>query len=176
MSFTTRLKGREMAYVTNILTIFGVLEQRQIRLLLGHMSDDEYAKLLARLYREGQIHLADGGNLLAASRLTMGQTESRNSILCFEGFLYLKDKIRDFCAGPPPAIVTITTKTKMGDLIPVNEGNAEEINGQMDAIPKDANRFLITRDKDCLMGLFRRESNDYVLYVREDGRIEFHDL
>ena len=70
------------------------------------MTDDEYAKLLARLYREGQIHLANGGNLLAASRLTMGQSDSENSILCFEGFMYLKDKIRDYCAGPPPAIVT----------------------------------------------------------------------
>lgn len=176
MSFAMRLKGREMAYVTNILTIFGVLEQRQIRRMLEHMTDDEYSKLLARLYREGQIHLANGGNLLAASRLTMGKADSENSILCFDGFLYLKDKIRDFCAGPSPAIVTITTKTKMGDLIPVSESNAEEINEKMNAIPKDANRFLITRNNDYLLGLYRRESNDYVLFVREDGRVELHDL
>ena len=176
MSFAMRLKGREMAYVTNILTIFGVLEQRQIRRMLEHMTDDEYSKLLARLYREGQIHLANGGNLLAASRLTMNRTDSQDSILCFEGFLYLKDKIRDICAGPPPAIVTITTKTRMGDIIPVSERNVEEINSQMDAIPMDANRFLVTRNNEILMKLFRRSGNDYVLFVREDGRIELHDL
>ncbi len=36
-----------------LLTIFGVVEQRQMRLLFDHMSNRSYGQILARLRQEG---------------------------------------------------------------------------------------------------------------------------
>ena len=45
MKFANAARGREVAFFIRLLTIFGVVEQRQIRLLFDHMSNRSYGQI-----------------------------------------------------------------------------------------------------------------------------------
>ena len=49
MKFSNTVRRREVAFMIRLLTIFGVVEQRQMRLLFDHMSNRSYGQILARL-------------------------------------------------------------------------------------------------------------------------------
>lgn len=53
MKFSNTVRRREVAFMIRLLTIFGVVEQRQMRLLFDHMSNRSYGQILARLRQEG---------------------------------------------------------------------------------------------------------------------------
>ena len=53
MKFAYAARDREVAFIIRLLTIFGVVEQRQMRLLFNHLSNRSYGQILARLRREG---------------------------------------------------------------------------------------------------------------------------
>ena len=53
MKFAYAARDREVAFIIRLLTIFGVVEQRQMRLLFDHMSNRSYGQILARLRQEG---------------------------------------------------------------------------------------------------------------------------
>ena len=42
MKFSNTVRRREVAFMIRLLTIFGVVEQRQMRLLFDHMSNRSY--------------------------------------------------------------------------------------------------------------------------------------
>ncbi len=176
MSFASYVKGREIVYITRLFGVFPVVEQEQMRRLFSHMNDTAYGRLLTRLDTEGQIYWAKDGVHLAGSRLTMRNSNVEDSVLSFWAFVASKDSIRDFCAGEPPTIVTIASKEKISDIIPVRSGNAEEINKHMDEIPAETQRFLVTRDERLLMDVWRREKNDYALLVDSCGNLESYRL
>ena len=48
MKFSNTVRRREVAFMIRLLTIFGVVEQRQMRLLFDHMSNRSYGQILAR--------------------------------------------------------------------------------------------------------------------------------
>lgn len=178
MSFSSTVKGHEVSYITRLLEVFGVVEQRQMRSLFSHLSDEAYGKILSRLNKEGQIFWAKDGVRLAASRLTMDRASYQNSVMCFWVFIELKKKkkITDFCTGDPPAIVTITTKTSVVDIIPVSADTIEEIDRNMEGIPEQTKRFLVTKDLQLLSGVARRFKNDYVLLVDDSGNVKTYEL
>ncbi len=176
MSFESSVKGHEVSYITRLLEVFGVVEQRQMRTLFSHLSDEAYGKILSRLSKEGQIFWAKDGIRLAASRLTMERTSYESSAMCFWVFVKLKRDVVDFCAGDPPAIVTISTKSSVIDIIPVSSGTIDEIDWGMEAIPDQTKRFLVTKDLQLLAGVARRFKNDYVLLVDDSGNVETYEL
>ena len=47
MKFSNTVRRREVAFMIRLLTIFGVVEQRQMRLLFDHMSNRSYGQILA---------------------------------------------------------------------------------------------------------------------------------
>ena len=176
MSFAAQVRGRELAYITRLLGVFGAVEQQQMRKLLGYLNDTEYGKIINRLYREGQIFWAMNGELLAASRMAMENTIIENSIACFWVFISYKNIIHDFCPADAPAIATLAFKSKTADLIPVSADNLDLINERMEHISKETVRFLVTTDLKHVIGINRRYGNDYVLLVRPDGSVESYDL
>ncbi len=58
MKFAYAARDREVAFMIRLLTIFGVVEQRQMRLLFDHMSNRSYGQILARLRQEGLAYFA----------------------------------------------------------------------------------------------------------------------
>lgn len=45
MKFSNTVRRREVAFMIRLLTIFGVVEQRQMRLLFDHMSNRSYGNV-----------------------------------------------------------------------------------------------------------------------------------
>ena len=176
MSFAAQIRGRELAYITRLLSVFGAVEQQQMRKVLGYLSDAEYGRIITRLYREGQIFWARNGELLSASRMAMENTRIENSVACFWAFISYKNLIHDFCPADAPAVATLSIKGRTAELIPVSEDNMDTINESMEHIPKETLRFLVTTDLKRVIGVNRRYSNDYVLLVKPDGSVECYDL
>ncbi len=174
MTFANTVKGREIAYVTRLLNIFGVVEQRQLRSLFSHMSDGEYGLLLSRLNSEGMICWLKDGTELAASRLTAGR-RSKEKIRCFWAFIRLKDKIRDFCAADPPALASILTSKEDCLLIPVTDDNSGAINAHAASLPDETIRFFVARSIQDIDGIVPRGENDYVLLIDDAGATETYE-
>ena len=65
MKFSNTVRRREVAFMIRLLTIFGVVEQRQMRLLFDHMSNRSYGQILARLRQEGLAYFSPDGQFLA---------------------------------------------------------------------------------------------------------------
>ena len=63
MKFAYAARDREVAFIIRLLTIFGVVEQRQMRLLFNHLSNRSYGQILARLRREGLAYFSPEGRL-----------------------------------------------------------------------------------------------------------------
>ena len=64
MKFAYAARDREVAFIIRLLTIFGVVEQRQMRLLFNHLSNRSYGQILARLRREGLAYFRRTANSL----------------------------------------------------------------------------------------------------------------
>lgn len=71
MKFAYAARDREVAFIIRLLTIFGVVEQRQMRLLFDHLSNRSYGQILARLRREGLAYFSPDGQFLATSRYSL---------------------------------------------------------------------------------------------------------
>ena len=71
MKFSNTVRRREVAFMIRLLTIFGVVEQRQMRLLFDHMSNRSYGQILARLRQEGLAYFSPDGQFLATSRYSL---------------------------------------------------------------------------------------------------------
>lgn len=82
----------------------------------------------------------------------------------------------DFCAAERPTLLTISTKTKEYDLIPVSSSNIALINEKADELPEQSVRFLVTRDLTLLNDIERRIQNDIALLVDENGVIGAYEL
>ena len=170
MSFASSVKGRELTAITRILEVFGVVEAEQMRRAFSYLDHSEYGKILARLNREGLVYWPRDAKHIAANQMIMDRCNIEDSVLCFEGFIKLKDDIAEFCAGQAPAIATLIMQKNTVDLIPVNPGNVELINDKIDDIPKETYRFLVTRDQQLCVGIHRRLQNDYVVFIDDSDQ------
>lgn len=176
MSFRTLVKGSEFAYICKLMTIFGAVEERQMRRLYDFLDDKEYGRLMTRLKREGFFYRTPDARYLASTRIMLNKVNISASVDCFWAFLELKDKVHDFCAGEAPALISMATKASVYDMIPVTGKNAQQINDSIDEIPERSIRFFVTRDLDLLTGIERRIKNDYAIHVDEDGVLETYEL
>lgn len=176
MSFRSMVKNHELAYVTKILTIFGVVEEQQMRRLFSYLSDGEYGKIMTLLAREGQFYRTPDARYLAASRRQLDKLDIGGSVDCFWAFLELKDRVHDFCAGESPAIITMLAKTTDYDLIPISGKNAKQVNDNVVELPERTVRFLVTRDLEFLTEIDRRIKNDYAILVDGNGVVETYEL
>lgn len=110
-----------------LLTIFGVVEQRQMRLLFDHMSNRSYGQILARLRQEGLAYFSPDGQFLATSRYSLDHGKTQEAIMAFWAFIQMRDHVLDFCASEPPAILSFSSADKDYDLI---SGTTVEITNQ----------------------------------------------
>ncbi len=176
MTFAHAAKGKELTLISRLLSIFGIVEERQMRELFQHLSTKDYGRIMTRLHREGMFYRSPDAKYIAASALTAAKADCRSSVLCFWAFIEIRDKAQDFCAGDAPAIVTVASKTKDYDLIPLTEESVKLINDMADDIPAQTVRYLVTDDLNLVADLERRIKNDFVLLVDEDGEIETYEL
>ena len=122
MKFSNTVRRREVAFMIRLLTIFGVVEQRQMRLLFDHMSNRSYGQILARLRQEGLAYFSPDGQFLATSRYSLDHGKTQEAIMAFWAFIQMRDHVLDFCASEPPAILSFSSADKDYDLISGNRG------------------------------------------------------
>ena len=103
MKFSNTVRRREVVFMIRLLTIFGVVEQRQMRLLFDHMSNRSYGQILARLRQEGLAYFSPDGQFLATSRYSLDHGKTQEAIMAFWAFIQMRDHVLDFCASEPPA-------------------------------------------------------------------------
>lgn len=176
MSFKGMVKGKELAFVSKLLAIFGAVEEKQMRELFSHLNDSEYGKIMTRMRREGLFYRTPGAKYLSSTRILLDKVDISSSVACFWAFLTLKDRVDDFCAGEMPAIMTMASKATDYDLIPVSERSIQLINDGAEYLPEKTVRFLVTRDLNLLTDIDRRIKNDYAILVDENGVVETYEL
>lgn len=138
MKFAYAARDREVAFIIRLLTIFGVVEQRQMRLLFNHLSNRSYGQILARLRREGLAYFSPDGQFLATSRYSLDHGKTLESVMVFWAFIKMRDNVLDFCASDPPAILSFSSAAKDYDLIPGSKQNPNQII-KLSAYNKSAN-------------------------------------
>lgn len=176
MSFATVVGDRQLAYITKILAIFGVVEERQMRELFSYLPAAKYGRIMTRLSSEGLVYRTSDAKYLSTSRYSLEKYNQMESVMCFWAFIRIKNRILDFCAAERPTLLTISTKTKEYDLIPVSSMNIALINEEADELPEQSVRFLVTRDLTLLNNIERRIQNDIALLVDENGVIGAYEL
>ena len=169
MQFSKRNKGRELPVIIQILTIFGVVEQRQLRLLFGHLTDNDYGKIMSVLKREGLVFFSADGSYISTSRYSMAHKNLRDSVTTFWVFVHLRDRVSEFCASDPPTILTFSAAGKEYDLIPGSPEIIPAINLQTESIPEDTIRLIAATDMEAVRDVEAREKNDYLALVDEGG-------
>ena len=175
MSFASMVKERQVVYITRLLSIFGVVEERQMRSLFSFLNDQRYGAMISVLHREGTAKRSPDAKYIASSRMSLTRTDIKTSVMCFWAFIAVKDKVLDFCAGEAPTMVTISGQKGVYDIIPVTPKNIEQVNPSYE-LPESTVRLLVTNDLESLTQLDRRVRNDLVLLVGKDGVTETYEL
>ena len=176
MKFSTATKDKEVAYITHLLSIFGIVEVRQMRMLFSHLSDAKYGKIMARLHQEGLVFHDPRGKYLSTSRYALNKAKIQDSVRTFWAFIKMKDKAKNFCSGEPPALISFSTGKTDCDMIPVNAENIGEVVSNTADMPENVRRLLIVTDMDELDSMTFRPKNDYVMEVSEDGNVEMYKM
>ena len=52
MSFASKYRGKELTVMVKLLSVFGVVEVRQMRELFSHLDTKKYGKIMTLLHRE----------------------------------------------------------------------------------------------------------------------------
>jgi hypothetical protein len=176
MSFEETSRNREVAFITRLLSIFGAVEYRQMRELFSHLSEPKYGKILNRLRLEGAASYSHGAKYLSSSRYALGRAQVQESVRVFWAFIKMKDKVLDFSASAPPALLTFTSGPADYDLIPVNTDNWSEIEVAANSVPEATKRLLVVDSLDAVSTMNFREKNDFVLVVSKDGDTSVYEM
>lgn len=176
MAFSDLVKNREIAYISKLLTAFGVVEENQIRTLFSHLDAKKYGQIVTRMYREGLVYRTPDAKLIATSRYSIDKCDVKSSVLAFWGFIKIKDRVTDFCPGTAPTLITVSTDKSDTDLIPLSHANIDRINSVCDDLPESTVRLLVTSDVFLLGQLDRRLKNDVAIVVKKDGSAEMYKL
>lgn len=169
MKFANASRGREMAFAIRLLTIFGVVEQRQMRLLFDHMSNRSYGQVVAKLRREGLAYFSPDGQFLATSRYSLDHGKTLESVMVFWAFIKMRDNVLDFCASDPPAILSFSSASKDYDLIPGSRQNIPSINASRTIVSEGTVRLIVIDNLDLLDEVESRADNDYGVLVGSNG-------
>lgn len=176
MSFAGMTKGKELTFIVKLISIFGIVEERQMRQMFSHLEDRDYGKIMTRLYREGMAYLTTDAKYLASNRYSVEKMNLESSVDCFWVLISIKEKIHDFCAGEMPAILTVAGGDRDYDLISVNQRTVNLINETNIDLPDKVVRLLVMRDIGLSTRLERRFSNDFALVVNPNGEVETYEL
>ena len=176
MSFASRARKREVPTISRLLSIFGIVEERQMRILFKHLPPSNYGRIMAKMHREGLVYYTPDGKYLACNEVQAKNSDIKSGVLGVWAFIKIRDKMQDFCAGESPAIATVASFETDYDLIPLTGDNVEHINAMADEIPQHTVRYLITDDLQKIVGIDRRMRNDYVLHINENGEIETYEM
>lgn len=169
MKFAYAARDHEVVFIIRLLTIFGVVEQRQMRLLFDHLSNRSYGQILARLRREGLAYFSPDGQFLATNRYSLDHGKTLESVMAFWAFIKMRDNVLDFCASEPPAILSFSSAAKDYDLIPGSRQNIPAINAARTMIPAATVRLIVTNNLDLLDEVEPRAANDFGILVGPDG-------
>ena len=159
MKFAYAARDREVAFIIRLLTIFGVVEQRQMRLLFNHLSNRSY----------GQILFSPDGQFLATSRYSLDHGKPLESVMVFWAFIKMRDNVLDFCASDPPAILSFSSAAKDYDLIPGSKQNIPAINAARTVVAEATVRLIVVDDLSTLDEVEPRLVNDYGILVGPNG-------
>ena len=176
MKFSNTVRRREVAFMIRLLTIFGVVEQRQMRLLFDHMSNRSYGQILARLRQEGLAYFSPDGQFLATSRYSLDHGKTQEAIMAFWAFIQMSDHVLDFCASEPPAILSFSSADKDYDLISGSQRNIPSINASRTLVPEASVRLIVVDDMKSLDELIPRDDNDYGVLTGSDGVEQIYKL
>lgn len=169
MKFANASRGREVAFFIRLLTIFGVVEQRQMRLLFDHLGNRSYGQILALLRREGLAYFSPDGQFLATSRYSLDHGKIAESVMAFWAFIEMRDNVLDFCASEPPAILSFSSASKDYDLIPGSMQNIPAINASRILVPESTVRLIVVSELDMLDDVETRDTNDFGILVGSNG-------
>ena len=175
MSFATMVKGKESTVILNLISIFGVIEDQQLRELFDFMSGNQYLHIIKELQHNSVISWSENRHFIFSSRPLFERIDIDGRILCFSAFKYIKNNVREFSIGPPPTVVIVSNGSKTYDLIPIKAG-IEAINAQADLMPDDAVRFLVGRNLSEYEGVVHRFRNDFAALVTPEGKLNLYEL
>lgn len=176
MSFANKYRGKELTVMVKLISIFGVVEVRQMRELFSHLNPKTYGKIMNRLHMEGMVFTTPDAKYLASNRLSTDKIDIESSVSCFWALISIKDSIMDFCAGEMPALLTVSAANYDYDLIPVNEKALTLINDSAFELPESVRRLLIVRSINDANMVERRMKNDFLLVTGKDGVTGSYEL
>lgn len=176
MKFAIASRGQEITFIIRLLTIFGVVELRQMRALFDHLSKSAYGQILTLLRREGLAYFSPDGLFLTTNRHSLDRGKMHESIMTFWVFIKMRDNVQEFCASEPPAIMSFSSASKDYDVIPGSPENIPAINAARSAIPKESVRLIAVEDLQILDEIVPREDNDYGVLVGPDGVQEIYKI
>ena len=168
--------GKELPILIKILSIFGVIETRQIRVLFARMKSAAYGSMLKRLYSEGLAYFSEDGRYISTNRYVLSKEQIEKSVMTFWVFLKMRKDIREYCTAESPALISILTGDCNYDLIPLDNSNIEQVNSQGLNLPKKTCRMLIADTQSLLEEVHVRDENDYGVIVGKDGVEQFYQL
>ena len=84
--------------------------------------------------------------------------------------------MNDFCAGSAPALISLSSKAKEYDLIPLSEETIEEINEAIDDLDLSTVRVFVTTNLKLVRNIYRREKNDVVIDVTDKTEAKIYEL
>ncbi len=168
MPFSKDFKGQELTVLIRLLTIFGVVEHRQLRMLLNYLNDSDYGKILSALKREGRVYISPDNRYVSLSKYAMNHSRKQDSICTFWAFIHLKNRVKDFCASEPPSILTFSSGIADFDLVPGSKQNIAAINAQADVISAATTRFIVVSSLDEKDALEPRPDKDYLVLIDQD--------
>lgn len=176
MKFSKASKDRELPVIIQLLTIFGVVEQRQLRILFDYMDDNDYGKILSTLNREKMAYFSPDGRYISTNRYSLDHGKRLDAVLAFWAFIQMRDRVLDFCSSDPPSILSFSSADKDYDLVPGSPQNIGAINQQAESIPEKTIRFIVVKDLDDAESLHPRSRNDYLVLVGVDGVKQMYQL
>jgi len=176
MKFSKASKNKEITVIIQLLTIFGTIEQRQLRILFDYMSENDYGKILTVLKREGIAYFSPDGRYISTNRYSLDHGKKLESVLTFWAFIHMRDRVLDFCSSEPPSILSFSSGDKDFDLVPGNPQNTDAINAQAETISAKTVRFIVVKDLDDAENLVPRPNNDYFVLVGAEGVKQMYKL
>lgn len=63
MSFASKYRGKELTVMVKLISIFGVVEVRQMQELFSHLNPKTYGKIMNRLHMEGMVFTTPDGKI-----------------------------------------------------------------------------------------------------------------
>lgn len=176
MSLASMSKGKETETISAMLSIFGIVETRQLRKMFEHLKDAQYGAIIARMHRQHMLWYGYGGKYVALSEHAAKYVDVDKSVMMCWAFLAVKHLVREISSGDGPTFLTFTGRRKEYDLICLNRDTREEIIHNAPRTGDRIRRIFVCSDMSETDGLVFRTALDRVFLVTESGEIEQYEL